>query len=912
MSQEELVGEKARCARLQEQLDAQHCEMCVMRSDLIERERELKGTRDMLIHVQSEANAASQRANHESMHLQHLHRELEAAQDFARKLQRGNSEMQNASNAMQERFNDTIHILQKEALEQQGHLKDELEAGRVQLEQARARIAELQREVMSAATAMEGRDSERVQQLQQTLSTLEGLLVHRGAELQHSQALAKRALRRQAELEGLLEAAEQEISELRDVIHNQPSTASCEADALTMREQHVAESEHVLSRREERVKELERALALREQYVGEREQEVAEGRVQVEQALAELQERFARREREEDEARLREEQRVQQRIEDAVETEGRRKGAERVMAELRLQTAGHARCLRGQLEGLNASYGQIVRDLVAEIDELHCLVVDLVVVQQREKLHAHVSVREAAWRSEMGAGLQGLLEALGTSLEEIGCINGAFEAEGQQLGARITMLRESSVQVKKATETELAKAQAELGAVQAESRGVIAKLSADKAALQERLDKTVEELEAARASMKSECMRLEERIKVEKEEMKSDKAALEERLDRTAAELEAVTAAMKSECMRLEDKIKDEKEEMKSNKAALEERLDKTTKELEAVTAAMKSERMRLEDTIGETRGELQLATQSLTYACVWRCDQRPLGMSRSVSALAHTGELDLALRSLTRQTELLAEAMKERETATHELGVTQQALEALREEHAKCSQRMCGIGMLLRRDTSTYASAGRHMSTMRVVKLVAGLPAAQSGLILIGDMLCAIDGEPVDDKELEEVSELIRGPEQSTVQLTLRRELDAEPFSVQLVRQFGSLPSTPTRVLSRHMASSGAATTLSPAAVPRQARQSWGGNESARQGHRESLSTSHLGRGSQRQGEKQRGRQSWSGRDVTPDVAAQQETHTAGQQRAAGEGKPAPPLPAIAYSKRESGREATQPPSSA
>mgnify|MGYP001323876250 CR=1 FL=1 len=64
-----------------------------------------------------------------------LEKELEAAQDFARKLQRGNSEMQNASNAMQERFNDTIHLLQKEALEQQGHLKDELEAGRTHLQQ---------------------------------------------------------------------------------------------------------------------------------------------------------------------------------------------------------------------------------------------------------------------------------------------------------------------------------------------------------------------------------------------------------------------------------------------------------------------------------------------------------------------------------------------------------------------------------------------------------------------------------------------------------------------------------------------------------------------------------------------------------------------------------------------------------
>ena len=511
MSQAELVGEKARCVRLQAQLDAQHGEMCVMRSELIERERELNGTRDMLIQVQSEANAANQRASHESMHLQHLQRELEAAQDFARKLHRGSSEMQNASNAMQERFNDTIHLLQKEALEQQGHLKDELEAGRTHLQQARARIAELQRDVMSAATAMEGRDSERVQQLQQTLSNLEGLLVHRGAELQHSQALAKRALRRQAELEVLLEAAEQEISELRDVIHNQPSTASCEADALTMREQHVAESEHALSRREERVKELERALALREQFVGEREHEVAEGHVRVERTLAELEKRLARREREEDEARLREEQRVQQRIEDAVETEDRRKGAERVMAELRLQTAGKVHCLRGQLESLNASYGQIVRDLVAEIQELHRLVVDLVVVQQREKLHGHVPVREAVWRSEMDAALKMLLEALGTSLEEIGCINGALKAEGQQLCARITMLRESSVQVTKATEKEVAKAQAELGALQAESRGVITKLSADKAALQERLDRTAEELEAATAAMKSERMRLEER-----------------------------------------------------------------------------------------------------------------------------------------------------------------------------------------------------------------------------------------------------------------------------------------------------------------------------------------------------------------------------------------------------------------
>ena len=47
---------------------------------------------------------------------------------------------------------------------------------------------------------------------------------------------------------------------------------------------------------------------------------------------------------------------------------------------------------------------------------------------------------------------------------------------------------------------------------------------------------------------------------------------------------------------------------------------------------------------------------------------------------------------------------------------------------------------------------------------------------------------------DLEQVSEIIRGPEDSAIQLDLRRGRDelmgSEVFSVQLVRQFGTLPS--------------------------------------------------------------------------------------------------------------------------
>lgn len=79
--------------------------------------------------------------------------------------------------------------------------------------------------------------------------------------------------------------------------------------------------------------------------------------------------------------------------------------------------------------------------------------------------------------------------------------------------------------------------------------------------------------------------------------------------------------------------------------------------------------------------------------------------------------------------------------------------------------QRLFGIGAQLRDDINGFS----------IVKIIEGGPAADGGDLKLKDRIIAVDGEPVIGKDIIEAVELIRGPENTNVKLTVIRESEEE-----------------------------------------------------------------------------------------------------------------------------------------
>jgi len=110
---------------------------------------------------------------------------------------------------------------------------------------------------------------------------------------------------------------------------------------------------------------------------------------------------------------------------------------------------------------------------------------------------------------------------------------------------------------------------------------------------------------------------------------------------------------------------------------------------------------------------------------------------------------------------------------------------------------KICGVGIVLQQCIVGKAQSSK--SELWVTHLIPRHPAAESGRLMIRDMLCKVDGVPVKGQSLDAVCDQIRGPEGTPVQLEFRRvslkkrgeahEMLDGTFAVTLVRGGEPLP---------------------------------------------------------------------------------------------------------------------------
>ena len=105
----------------------------------------------------------------------------------------------------------------------------------------------------------------------------------------------------------------------------------------------------------------------------------------------------------------------------------------------------------------------------------------------------------------------------------------------------------------------------------------------------------------------------------------------------------------------------------------------------------------------------------------------------------------------------------------------------------------------MLVQTTGTYSGVGISFGVRNrfftVISPMRGTPAADAG-IRAGDRIVAVNGEEIQDKPVDEVVSLIRGPEGSEVSLTLQRPPSLSLFVVTLTRANIEVPATEREML--------------------------------------------------------------------------------------------------------------------
>jgi carboxyl-terminal processing protease len=90
--------------------------------------------------------------------------------------------------------------------------------------------------------------------------------------------------------------------------------------------------------------------------------------------------------------------------------------------------------------------------------------------------------------------------------------------------------------------------------------------------------------------------------------------------------------------------------------------------------------------------------------------------------------------------------------------------------------------------------------NALEIVRPIDDQPAARAG-VQPGDLVIAVDGQPVAGMTVDEIISLVRGPRGTSVTLTLVRQELTEPFDVTIVRDLIEIPIVESAMLENSIA---------------------------------------------------------------------------------------------------------------
>lgn len=89
---------------------------------------------------------------------------------------------------------------------------------------------------------------------------------------------------------------------------------------------------------------------------------------------------------------------------------------------------------------------------------------------------------------------------------------------------------------------------------------------------------------------------------------------------------------------------------------------------------------------------------------------------------------------------------------------------------------------------TGIAARIAKEGEVLRIVNVIPGGPAEAAGLI-DADEILLIDGEPIGERSLEELAEMLRGKAFTTVELVVRRDGGELPVTYRVMRKVFTVP---------------------------------------------------------------------------------------------------------------------------
>ena len=250
--------------------------------------------------------------------------------------------------------------------------------------------------------------------------------------------------------------------------------------------------------------------------------------------------------------------------------------------------------------------------------------------------------------------------------------------------------------------------------------------------------------------------------------------ALHEELDRLRASLTTTTEEL--------SKTKDEMQGQVKESSEATTKAERLEKELAASTgkvAELTKTASELEDKLDEAKKTLSMMSKS--------GDERVLALER-----AHKETEDM-MREQRKMAEKQALDLDEAQTALRAIHV------------AVCRQGpapvLGGIGVAL--GTETVTLKGKSKKMVKITQLASSGPAANSGMVKVGDLLIEVDGKDVTNLDIKQVKELTKGAPGSPIKLKVQRGAKGAQYDVVLERSGGTGTSMASITDTSSMASS-------------------------------------------------------------------------------------------------------------